>query len=502
MKIRTLQCSLTMVALAACSSTQSNRGTTPATNAHGATVVTAGNTSVNETANSRFNHAAQAMRQHDAANDGRGDWTPAVCTEVAGLFEQAAQANNNGQFPDAWLNRALVFDRCSMTEQETQSLNRALQASNNNFCRARVQLGVLAYRRNDITTARQAFEEAIRQDQSHCVEGYTNLAHLLRERNPTTPAEWQVVIRNIRSALALDDRYLPARNELALAYLQQAGDDPNSRLIFLGGLVAAQAIQVGTAHRAELTPYVSSYMADLYNTWGLIDIRRSEIIKALEHFRRAYTLNPNMYEAWVNYGTINLSFRGYQDAREAFEHALQLRADSYDAHIGLGVALRGLAAQSQQESERPALLQRAQQEYERARTLDGARADAYYNLGVLHMNYMSGISPDLQNLDNAERQLNEFLQRAQGRAPLADAVTRATRYLRNIRETRAALQAVGAGNTVTPPAGAAPAATPPAATPPAGAATPPAATPPAATPPAGASPATTPPAAAPPVAAH
>ncbi|MEZ4408915.1 MAG: hypothetical protein R3A52_20960 [Polyangiales bacterium] len=464
MKTRTLQGSLLMVALAACSSTQNNRGTTPATNANGNTVVTAGNTAVNETANSRFNAAAQAMRTHDAANDGRGDWNPDACNQVAGMFEQAAQANNNGQFPDAWFNRALVFDRCGMTDPETQALNRALQAANNNYCRARVQLGVLAYRRNDVAAAQQAYEEAIRQDQTHCVEGYTNLAHLLRERNPSSATDWQPVIRNIRSALALDDRYLPARNELALAYLQQAGDDPNSRLIFLAGLVAAQAIQVGSAQQAELTPNVRSFMADLYNTWGLIDIRRNEIIKALEHFRRAYTLNPSMYEAWVNYGTINLSFRGYQDARDAFEHALQLRDNSYDAHIGLGVALRGLAAQSQQESERPALLQRAQAEYERARTIDAARADAYYNLGVLHMNYMSGISPDMQNLDNAERYLNEFMQHAQGRAQHADAVTRATRYIRNIRETRTALQAVGGGTTTTPtPAPA----TPPAATPPA-----------------------------------
>src|SRR5581483_1439748 len=124
---------------------------------------------------------------------------------------------------------------------------------------------------------------------------------------------------------------LPARNQLALAYLQQAGDDPNSQRIFLAGLVCAQAVQVATAASSELTPEVRSYVADLYNTWGVIDMRRNEIIKALDHFRRAYQLNPNMFEAWVNYGTINLSFRGYQDAREAFEHATQLRPNDYDA---------------------------------------------------------------------------------------------------------------------------------------------------------------------------
>jgi hypothetical protein len=117
--------------------------------------------------------------------------------------------------------------------------------------------------------------------------------------------------------------------------------------------VCAQAAQVAQSHHADLAPDVRSFTADLYNTWGIIDIRRNEIIKALEHFRRAYTLNPNMFEAWVNYGTINLSFRGYQDAKEAFEHAIALRDDSYDAHIGLGVALRGLAL-TQPDTERDA----------------------------------------------------------------------------------------------------------------------------------------------------
>jgi hypothetical protein len=89
---------------------------------------------------------------------------------------------------------------------------------------------------------------------------------VLREANPATPADWAPVVRNIRSALALDDRYLPARTQLALSYLQQAGDDPNSRMIFLAGLVCAQAAQVSQAQNAELAPDVRSFTADFFNT--------------------------------------------------------------------------------------------------------------------------------------------------------------------------------------------------------------------------------------------
>lgn len=453
MKTRGLSGALVLLTLSACGGRQAT-STTPAVAANGQTVTTAAGTTVNETANTRFNAAAALMRQHDEANGNRGDWTAEICNEVAGLFEQAASAQAGGNFPEAWFNRGLAYDRCGMAEPATTALNRALQAANGNYCRAKVQLGVMAYRRRDVAGARQSFEQAIQQDPTHCVEGYTNLALVLREANPTTPQEWGAVVRNIRMALALDDRYLPARTQLALSYLQQAGDDPNSRMIFLAGLVCAQAAQVAQAHNAELTPGVRSFTADLYNTWGIIDIRRNEIIKALEHFRRAYTLNPNMFEAWVNYGTINLSFRGYQDAKEAFEHAIALKDDSYDAHIGLGVALRGLAL-TQPDAERAQTLGRAQQEYERARALDANRPDAYYNLGVLNMNYMGGQIPTLRQ---ARELLQQFVQRAGANARFATSVTNATRHIRNIDQTITALEAVG--GTGAAPATPAPAAAP------------------------------------------
>ncbi|MBL8601840.1 MAG: tetratricopeptide repeat protein [Myxococcales bacterium] len=463
MNNRWILSSLFAAALAACSSTPRGSTTTPATTPAGTPVTTSTGTAVNERANNVFGDAATAMRTHDEANEGRGDWTADTCTAVARQFEAAANAQANGNFAEAWFNRGLVFSRCNQADQARQSFQRALQAANGNFCRAKVQLGVMAYQANDIPAARTAFEEAIAADRSHCVEGYTNLAMLLRRQNPTTDAEWQNVVRNIRAALALDDRYLPARNELALSYLQQAGDDPNSQRVFLAGLVCTQAVQVGQQSRQELTPDVRGFLADLFNTWGLVDIRRGEIIKALEHFRRAYTLNPTMFEALMNYGTINLSFRGYADARTAFEAALALRADSYDAHIGLGVALRGLAQTN--EAEHDALITRANEEYTRARTLDEARPDAHYNLGLLHMSYMGGQIPALRQ---ALEHFAAFRQRAT--APRwARNVTQTQQNERNIRDTITALEAVGPQAT----GGAAPA-TPPAAgaTPPAAPATP------------------------------
>ncbi len=449
-------------------STQTNaRGTVanPATTPAGQTVTTSTGQAVSQSANDRFNSAAQAMKTHDDANSGRGDWNADACNEVAGQFEDAAEAQPNGNFPEAWFNRGLVYLRCGMNDQATTALNRAVQAGNGNYCRAKVELGVMAYRARDTARARTLVEEAIRQDPTHCVEGYSNLAMLLREQNPTTDQQWAEVISNIRRALALDDRYLPARNQLALSYLQQAGDDPNSQRIFLAGLVCAQAAQVAQAHQADLPADVRGFLADIHNTWGIVDIRRGEIIKALGHFQRAFQLNPSMFEAWVNYGTINLSFRGYQDAREAFQHAVELRADNYDAHVGLGVALRGLAAATENRDQ--AMLTQAQQEYERAQQIDAARPDAYYNLGVLHLSYMGGQIPDLER---AKGFLQQFQQRAGSNPRYATHNTQAAQHIRNIDQTIAALRAMASlpgGGAATPPAGGATPAPANGATPPA-----------------------------------
>jgi len=449
--------------LAACSG---NRGTgtgnSPiARTQDGGVVQGLGPNPISTQANTKFEEAARMMRQHDEANDAKGDWTEALCNEVASKFEGAANEQANGAFPEAWLNRALVFDRCGKTNEAKQSLERALAvAPQGNFCRARVQLGVFQYRENHKDEARATFEQAIRAD-ANCVEGYTNLAMMLRERNQpaanaTAQSDHQLAVNNIRQALARDDRFIPALNQLALTYLEEAGDDPRSQRLMLAGIVCQQAAGVVARSAAEaadsgvnpLAPEVRAAIADVYNTWGVIDIRRNEIIQALNHFSKAFQTNPNMFEALVNYGTINLSFRGYADAKEAFQRAVQLRNNDYDAHIGLGVALRGLEQYDQ-----------AQAEYEAAQRLDGNRPDSYYNLGVLYESYKSGQVPDL---DQAQRYLEQFINKAGQDPRYADAVERARRHIRNLIDTKNALAALAAlgGNDAgtapppsTPPAG-------------------------------------------------
>lgn len=410
----------------------------------GQIITTAAGTAVSITANQTFERGTTAFRAHDEANNGRGDWNEGACNEVAGIFEQAANAQPNGAFPEAWFNRAMAFERCNLRDRSREALDRAVRAARGNkYCRAQTQLGVYQMRDNQRDAALATFDRAIRDD-ANCVEAYSNAAAILRERNRPAggadqPSDRQQAVNYIRQALARDDKYIPALNQLALVYLQDAGDDPRSQRLFLAGIVCAQAIQVVQGNQATIPADIRSYVADIYNTWGLVNIRLGQIIRALENFRRASTLNPNLFEAFVNYGTINLNFRGYEDARAAFARAVELRANDYDSHIGLGVALRGLNQ-----------IPQAQAEYERARTLDTNRPDAYYNLGLLHMNYMERQVPDFQR---ANEFLRQFVTKATGNQRYAAAVTQAQRHIRNNDQTVQALQAAAALNAATPAGG-------------------------------------------------
>src|SRR5689334_21925601 len=127
-----------LVALAACGSSPAPAGpvTNPARTSGGAVLTTQGTgQAVSASANQRFEAAARAMRQHDEANSGRGDWNPGACNDIAGQFEAAANEQPGGAFAEAWFMRALSFERCGDTDQARTALNRAIQVSRGgNYC--------------------------------------------------------------------------------------------------------------------------------------------------------------------------------------------------------------------------------------------------------------------------------------------------------------------------------------------------------------------------------
>ena len=101
----------------------------------------------------------------------------------------------------------------------------------------------------------------------------------------------------------------------------------------------------------------------------------------------------------MNFGQITLSFRGYEDARKAFSTAVELNPKSYDAHVGLGAALRGLND-----------AEGAKKQYEEAKGIDGSSSRGLLQPRHSLPGLMSGSVADMKQ---ALSFYDQFVQRAQ-----------------------------------------------------------------------------------------
>jgi tetratricopeptide (TPR) repeat protein len=110
----------------------------------------------------------------------------------------------------------------------------------------------------------------------------------------------------------------------------------------------------------------------------------------------------------MNFARITIGFRGYQDAKAAYEQALKLQPSNFEAQLGLGVALRGLEQNA-----------KAQEAYEKASKLQPGRPEPYYNLGVLWQDFQGGTSEDMLK---AKSYYEQFLSKAGGDKRYAEKV--------------------------------------------------------------------------------
>ena len=378
------------LSLAACGGAGSEGET--ARDTSGDVVRTAGGAAVNSEAFQRWQAALTAFNQREESG-----WNREACNSVAEQFDAAVEAQAGGRFAEALYMAGLSVARCNDNDRAREFYNRALGV-NEKLCKARAALGVMELDAERTQQAARIFERAIRDD-PRCTEAYVNLAIIQRGRGGAQARE---ALNNLRRALAIDSSYLPAFNQMALLYLDQA--QSNKEMLNLAGVVCRQAQLIDRDY------------APIYNTWGLVYVRQENIIEATQMFQRAIRLDDTMFAAHMNFAQITLSFRGYEDARNAFARAVELRPRNYDAHIGLGASLRGLRQ-----------LPRAQAQYERAAELNGNRPEAFFNLGVLYQDYMSG---SIEDLNRAKGFFEQFLSKAgsnDGFSEPVDAVRRRCR---------------------------------------------------------------------------
>jgi len=356
-------------------STGSTKGTTPsadvARTAGGEAITTADGNAVSKKAHGKWESAFDEFESNE-----KSGWTSAKCSSSEKSFERAADAQR-GNFAEAHYMAGLALSRCG-DSGAYKHYDEALSVDSK-FCKARVGLGLRDLESGRSGQAKSAFQRSI-EDDPQCTSGYTNLAIVQRAQGQSDEA-----LKNLRRALAIESDYLAAFNQMALLHYDR-GRSGDAAELDLAEVVCRQAQMLDADY------------APIYNTWGLIKVYKGDVISALRFFQRAITLDPDLFEAQMNFGEVTISFRGYEDGRKAFTRAVELDPSNYDAVIGLGTALRGLERFSEAETQ-----------YERARQLDAKRPESYFNLGVLYQDYMSGSVNDLKK---AKVYFTEFLRRA------------------------------------------------------------------------------------------
>jgi tetratricopeptide (TPR) repeat protein len=147
-----------------------------------------------------------------------------------------------------------------------------------------VALGLDQLRQNNQAGAMATFQRSVTDDAS-CTEGYVNLASLQRTSN--NPAQVREALNNLRRALAIDAQYLPAFNEMALLYYDQAVRASGGLATVQGGVPAGSALSSDDddSHHHQTARHL---------------VKKGEIIRALRMFERATHLDDNMFEGWMN----------------------------------------------------------------------------------------------------------------------------------------------------------------------------------------------------------
>jgi tetratricopeptide (TPR) repeat protein len=387
----------------------------------------------------------KAMQRYDAAKKS-GGIPGGDCNSVSDAFKQVA--DNSPGLPEARFNQGAVLAECGH-QDAAASIWRDLK-----YGPAIANLGYLAWKRGEPMEAESLFNRAIETDPLHSVDARNNLAQILRDkaRHASSPDEKKryvgQAVNNLRTVLALDSNNLQAFSTLSFIYYDM-GMLEMAKLV--GNQAIAKADEIATGKFAEekveeaaegkagkggkkakkekkdsgggddteggklakevnvkeegtgVTGTMKKQLAVVYNTLGLVELKKKNISPAIGQFKKAVAMNPNLAEARLNLAVLSLNNRDYNTAEENFRAVLEMQPKNYDAAIGLGVALRGNKK-----------IDEAETQYNTAEKLDPSNPWSYFNLGLIYQDYKDGQKPSLHKAQDYYRQ---FLGHANDKTP-------------------------------------------------------------------------------------
>ncbi len=388
--------------------------------------------------------ALEQFTNHDRA----GSWTPTSCKSVADLFlgASAEQKSAGGsQLPEALYNAGLSYQRCGDDVQAKEQFAASYQMDKD-FHRPRAQLALYQYKESgNIDQAIKELDQIIQDAKFQNVEGLVALASLQMQRGgnssgPGCSNDLACAQLNLQRSLALDDSFMPAFNQLALYYLEQArGGSGHDR----GELVVAGKKKAKiNKQRLDLAALVASQAqkknpnyAPIHNTTGLILVELENYNMAVKAFGNARKINPKLFEAQMNYGAVNLSFRGFGEAADAYRKALELKPNTYEAHLGLALALRGAISDANYDKN----VAEAQKHLDAAKALEPKRPEAFYNEAILAEEYRAKRATSdeakIVEFKKAAKQYESFVSNAGGKEAFKDAVAVSKSRIQDIKDT-------------------------------------------------------------------
>ncbi len=411
-------------------------------------------------AQEKFSAALDALNGHDKAND----WTDAVCADIAKMFESAASSQSSGKFPEATYNAGLAYQRCGDDKEAKARFQQAL-SDEPKFHFARAQLALYQFKaEGNVDAAIGALEQAVTDANFQNVPALVDLAmfQMMRDsdivgQNCQAKAsgkdvelhDFDCAKLNLQRALAIDDGYMPAFNQLALYYFGSAKKKATVGRRKFGRTIATNAALAkrGDVQQLELAALVCSQAvrknanyAPIRNTSGLILNELGQVNTAVKEFQAAAQLDPHFFEAQMNLAAINLSFRGFDKAEAAYKKALEMHANDYDAHLGLALALRGQIDDTNYDRQLGAV----QAELEACKKIDAARPDAYFNEGILTQEYKAkgagGTDKAVVVYQQAKEIFRSFLDKAAGKPEYDGAVKKTKERMQDIDDTITFLQ--------------------------------------------------------------
>jgi Tfp pilus assembly protein PilF len=404
---------------------------------------------VSKEAAQTFDSALDSFLAHDKA----GDWAEATCKDVAGKFEDASDSQasaTNRQLPEALYNAGLAYQRCGKDAEAREKFEASIKADPS-FHRAKAQLTLYSYMKTgDVDETARELDQIIRDAKFQNVEALTSLAALQMERgndqpDPDGKNDLERARRNLQRALAIDDGYMPAYNQLAVYYLELAKSTSGQGKQASRSRRGKRGMEVSGAERVDineqqldLAALVASQAqkknpnyAPIHNTTGLIQVQLKNFNAAVKSFGRARQLDPKFFEAQMNYAAVNLSFRGFEEAEKAYRDALKLKSNEYEAHLGLALALRGQINDGNFDKN----VAEAQKNLDDAKKIDGARPETYYNEAILTQEYRAKRGNPVPMLEKAAEQYKAFIEKASDDPVFAAAVKRSKERTQDIEDT-------------------------------------------------------------------